>query len=410
MTSSTHTYQAYLLADPDDIELAIQSGSIRLDAGSSPHVTASLDVAIGSWSYTVVEYPDEEGYGYGEGPYGGLGYGGYYSMPAWSTDVETLIALDPRENARIRIDVNAITASGVQTRSFDLGLRERSIDYLNSTITLNLASDEGLLEDYGPLADDTAPLALASSLRDIIDYVLGEAIPGAALESTPAIDADLTPAPGGSEDDAFTWQAGQSALDFLHPLVQVAGYRLVCDEARQWTLRSEDYYADGSTMIRHGVNMIEADETIDRESGIWFDAAVTRHTWTDSGGLEQIRTDSYALTTPYTRLALFERDTPYPGPGFSEYAVRRAQQRGREVTATSVSDWRVNAEQPVTIYLADAPIQTGLTQSVEFDLSTDRMTINTRTVDTPDAAWLLIPEDETWLDQPLGESWTEEVI
>lgn len=411
MASSSHAKRAFLIGTPD-IELSIEAGenSITLDVGSDPHVKGTLTVGIGAWTYTLVEYADDIGMGYGEGPYGDGGYGGYYTLPEWDSNPETLTDLDPRQTARIRIDVDAVTASGVQSRSFDLGARIRAIDYTSATITLDLASDEGLLADWGPLADDTAPLALASSLRDIIDYALDQAIPGASLESTPAIDADLTPAPGGSDADAFTWRAGQSAMDFLHPLCQVAGYRLVCDEQRRWTLRSENYFADGSVAIRHGVNMVESDERIDRDSGIWFDAAATRHTWTDGDGVEQTRTDAYALNTPYTRLVLFERTTPYPGPGFSEYAVRRAQGRGREVVATAVNDWRVNTEQPITIAYADTPLQTGLTQSVVFDLDSNRMTLNTRTVDTPDAAWLLIPDDETWLDQTVGESWIEEVI
>lgn len=597
MSLSTHTYRAYLIGTPDR-ELSIISGTIRLDSTDLPHVTATLQVGLGVWTTTPVEVPDEFDYGYGEGPYGGGGYGGWMLVPSWDTDPGILTDLDPRVNARIRIDVDADTPAGAQARSFDLGLRARDIDYTEQTITLDLASDEALLTDYGPLYDDAAPFELAGSLRDVIDYVLDAVIPGAALEASPANDADvsaywaatnlvlnptaisttgfgvgasatglattatspwhgttsirwestgaadaylkvsvdgaasagdiitvsaylrassaglggrllirwindegatikndLSPstalpaspdwerlwhtstAPrgadrfeffilgeatstgdvfavdgllatagagledwfyGGSSDvhytyawsdaphasqstrepvidrdpDSLVWRSGQSAMDLLHPLVQAQGLRLVCNENREWTLRAEDYYAAGSTSIRHAVNMIESAERIDRDTGIWFDAAAAVYTWTvPSTGREKIRVDAYALSAPYTRMMRFEKvDTPYPGPGFAEYAVRRAQGRGREVVASCVSDWRAHAEQPVTIVYQDTPIQTGLTQTVEYDLSTDRMTVNTRTVDTPDAAWLLIPEDETWLDQPDGESWTEEVI
>ncbi len=100
--------------------------------------------------------------------------------------------------------------------------------------------------------------------------------------------------------------------------------------------------------------------------------------------MEHVQVDAYALTTPYTRLQLFERDTPYPGSGFSEYAVRRTQQRGREIEAHAVSDWRVTTEQSLTIYLDDEPTQTGNSQSVTFDLSNDEMTVSARTTDTAD--------------------------
>lgn len=53
------------------------------------------------------------------------------------------------------------------------------------------------------------------------------------------------------------------------------------------------------------------------------------------------------------------------------------------MTATTVSDWKAEAEQAITVYLDGAPIQIGATQSVTFDLDTDRMTVTTRTTDTP---------------------------
>lgn len=207
------------------------------------------------------------------------------------------------------------------------------------------------------------------------------------------------------QPDAFVWKAGQTALDFLAPLVQVAGLRLVCDEQRRWTLRDEDYTAPGSLSIRYGVNMIDGTDSVSRASGLWFDAAVTTYTWTDGTGAQQTKVDAYALNTPHTRLRTFEKATAYPGPGFSEYAVRRAQGRGREVTATAVADWRARAEQNGTVVLEGAPIQTGKTQRVEFDLNTDRMTITLRTTDTPALAWALGPDDLTWNDVAPALTW-----
>ena len=344
---------------------------------------ATLDVsAPGYWGVELVEYPGDE-FGYGEGPYGGGGYGGYFTVSSWIPDLTTLDALDPRDDLRIRIDVEFSDGATTVERSFNLGLRERNIDYEREVIVLTLASDEALLSDYAPLADDTAPLSLGTSLRDVVDYVLDSAIPGAALESSPSWDEDLT---GDADAEAFTWKGGQSGLDFLAPLVQVAGFRLVCNESQEWTLRNEDYEEAGAVSIRHAVNMITADETISRDSGIWYDAAATVWEWTDSLGVQQRMVDAYALTTPYTRLQLFERSTPYPGPGFSQYAVRRAQQRGREMMAVSVSDWNAHAEQSVTIYLNETLTQVGKIQSVSFSLDNDEMTVTARTQDTPEGA------------------------
>lgn len=535
MTASKHVYSAALIGAPD-VPLHVLDGQITFDAGRAPHVTASITIA--------------------------------------PPDLATLIALDPRLNPRVRITVDATFPTSTQNRTFNLELRRRQAAQNDALIALDLASDEQLLADYGPLADDRAPLTMQASLRQIVNYVIGTAIPGAALQpgadvpmralsnasnlvpnpragvnltDWTGLGGTLTRANGGppgspslislaatatsgltivydrtkvsvtpgrayrlsaffigttglpmtfdvviydaagniildvpeqpgtpanawerrslvfvtppnahnaalrffstvaatsgqqinvsgvrldevgddAVDDAayfdgdtidsaeyrydwggpahastatrrvlvdaptpeaLVWRAGQSALDFLAPLVQVVGYRLVCNELRAWTLRGEAYVAPGSLTIRYAVNMTEGTDEIDRDSGVWFDAAATRYTWDDFDGITQERTDTFAIKSPYNRLWLFEKTTPYPGPGFSAYAVRRAQGRGREVSATAVADWRANAEQPVQITLHEAAIQSGITQTVTFDLSTDEMTVTTRSIDTPAGA------------------------
>lgn len=188
------------------------------------------------------------------------------------------------------------------------------------------------------------------------------------------------------DKESLTWRAGQTALDFLHPLVQAAGFRLVCDESRVWTLRDEAYTAGDTLSVIHGINLIDGTDIIDRDTGLWFDAQVTRYTWNDTDGISREVIDSYALTATPSRVNLLEVNAPYPGPGRSQYAVRRAQGRGREVTVTTVADWRVVAEQTVSITLENAPLQLGEISTVRYDLDTDRMTITTRTTDIPAGA------------------------
>lgn len=546
MTVSTHTYTAVLTGSPDRV-LSVKGGRLVLDAGQAPHVQGQLRV----------------------------------SVPI----ATTLALLDPRLSARIRVTATSDLAGSV-SRTFNLGLRSRAVLHRNGEVTLPLAGDEALLEDYAPLADDTGAFASQASLRAVCNYVLGKVLPGTTLAASPATDVDITtysdstnlftdPAytgsagggysgtgatlsadttfPGGGRRGAYLnaptgidsylsianapgamsfgmqagrtytlaasgsvrsavggsvsprarrlvvfyrsgtgpytevasdpvpttvmsgtngtrvavrftlpvgttevfiraylghtagsitwglfrlseasddvtdtayydgataatagytytwtgtanasttarkalisrppagllWKAGQNALQFIMPIVQAAGLRLVCDEQRTWTLRDENYSAPDALAIRHGVNLIDATDTIDRAAGLWFDAQVTRYTWTDAAGMQQVRTDAYALNTPYTRLNTVDIPSAYPGPGRSQYAVRRAQGRGREVSAVAVADWRARAEQPITIVLEGAPTQIGQTTSVTFDLDRDEMTVTTRTTDTPAGA------------------------
>lgn len=565
MTVSQHIYAAQIVGGT---ALKVKGGGVSLDSSRWPYVQGSIQIP----------------------------------MPS----LATLAALDPRMSpaARIRLSVQATFPWGTQARTFDLTLRDRSIEHGSARVTLELASDEAILDEFTPLADDTGPLAYQASLRGLVGYVLGKVIPGAVLATgadvaVPALadssnlirnpragvntgdwaaswtagglsifriasggpayaptyvaylsnsgvftnnaemyiteaavsmtagkqhvlsvsvsagagrqiildavcfDASgnivgfIPPVPitgnnawqraatlpfgayantakirvrvraaqlGGSEyvnvtgwrlceatgdyaadclyldgdtadtaqydyawaqaahasistrkrlvnaatPDALTWKAGQSAMSFLSPLVQAAGLRLVCDENRVWTLRATGFKSDGVLSVRHAVNLVDGSEKISRRDEDWFDAAVARWRWTDRNGQSQERTDSYALAASYSRVRLFEFTTPYPGPGFAEYAVKRAQGRGREVTVTTVSDWTATAEQDVQIVLDGAATQTGQTISVAFNFDRDEMTINTRTIDTAPGAWILLPVGEKWTDSPAGASWTGE--
>lgn len=206
---------------------------------------------------------------------------------------------------------------------------------------------------------------------------------------------------------SLLWEVGSSAMDFLNPLVQAAGLRLVCDEARNWTLRSETFIADGSIAISYGVNLIDGTDRIDRDSGLWFDAAVRRYRWRDRDGIQRERIDKFALVDPPTLVSMLDIDSAYPGPGRAEYAVRRAQNRGREVTASAHANWDAAAEQPTTIILDSAPTQYGLAQSIRFDLEANEMTVNTATADIDPGAWILADDTQSWLAAPSTQSWLD---
>lgn len=191
--------------------------------------------------------------------------------------------------------------------------------------------------------------------------------------------------------ESLLWKAGVKAIDFLLPIVQAAGYRLVCDERRVWTLRNAEYTAAGVTLIRYGVNMQDGTDEITRDDGDWFDAAVTRYTWRDADGVTHQKVDAYAAQTPYTRVETFEKASPYPGPGFSAYAVARAKGRGRRITAAAVADWRSDADQAMQIVLNGSAEQVGVVQTLTYSLDDDTMAVEGRTADVAIGSIDLLP-------------------
>lgn len=562
-----------LTAKVGEYTLAVKAGALSLDVSRAPHVSGTITLA--------------------------------WPAPAIAA------ALDPRYTPAPRVTVTAetTTAWGVNAhREFNLSVRDRSVQHREGQMVLTLASDESLLADYAPLADDETPYSLATSLRAVVNYALGKAIPGATLAGTPAVDADMTPyadsvnlitdpsvegggtiyvgtnctvdradttwkavgtrcinlyavtstdsyasisgdvggmrlgmtagrtyvlsatgrvktgypvggtaggnarrlvafwklgstyytaqspalpttqgiqtrvsvrftIPEGATEafvrvynghtvgevqwDAFRlseytgdpadtayydgatpatpgyayawtgpvngstskrtalisrsidlmrWKAGVDALRFLAPMIQAAGLRLVCDEARVWTLRPVDYQASGALSFRPGVNIIDADDVISRDENEWCDAAVVVYTWIGTDGRTLTAVDAFSLSATRSRVVRLERSTPYPGPGLAAYTVHRAQQRGRVVTVETPTVWTARAESPLQIILDGAPTQIGTVTAVTFDLGEASMTVTARTTDTPASAWVLIPTGERWIDSPVGGSWISEVI
>lgn len=145
MTETTHTYRAFLLGTPEH-ELQIEdddSSHITLDAGQAPHILAGL--ALKPQSMAILD------------------------------------ALDPRGSARVRVECTMTGQTGPAVlRTFDLGLRRRSVAQADALALVELASDEAMLDDYRPLTDRSLFYS-QHSLRAIVEEVLGVAIPGATL-------------------------------------------------------------------------------------------------------------------------------------------------------------------------------------------------------------------------------------
>lgn len=130
-----------------------------------------------------------------------LARGGWASLDAmnvpYATSRLTLPLVSPEEVEDIdpRDGIRAVIVAGDDhigsSRLFDLAVRSRRADHKGKTIEMELASDEALLMDYAPLSTDTGARAHETSLRAVVNYVLGKI--GASLEAG-TYDADVTAA------------------------------------------------------------------------------------------------------------------------------------------------------------------------------------------------------------------------
>lgn len=242
----------------------------------------------------------------------------------------------------------------------------------------------------------------ASTDTDIYTY----AWTGTANNST----STRTVVDGASADyDAFTWEPGVSAWDFLEPLVQASGLRLYCDEARVWHLVDPARVPAGAVTIAEETNLLEANESVSRYAE-WFDAVVVRYQWTTAAGVSRVKYDvaSEVVGTPKAVLRIDER-RPYPGPGYAAAVLHRAEGRGRVFGITALSDYRVTPGDALTAVIPDTPEQNGRVSAVTWTLRDRRMTVRSSgLIDISPTAWLELDAGEEWLDSPVGESWLEE--
>jgi hypothetical protein len=284
----------------------------------------------------------------------------------------TLITqIDPRQGDRVTIVVKRtnVQTQAVQTRTFDLGLRGSTIDYLNGTMTLDLAGDELRLQDF--LRYETVYATLnppfTGSLVTLVNWGLGIVFPGVTL-AMGAIEASI-------DANKIVFKAGDSMWGLLDPFVRGAGLRLWCDEARIWHLDAPSTGAGGNFTIP-GVTMMN--HTLTREP--WADAVVIENTWTDAtGAIWTVAQSAYtsAAGGPTKGFILRNAASTVPSVAAAVQLYYRMQGRGRDLTAKAVSDYTVTPGRGVAMNVPNASY-TGMVSSVSWDFPSDEMTITTR--------------------------------
>lgn len=289
---------------------------------------------------------------------------------------------------------NAFGTRASTRRSLDLVLRSREVDHANGTMYLTAASDESLLQDYALVAT-AATSAGSSSVRGICAWVLGK------------VGLVLYPGTADGTVDDSTWLPGQSAWDYLRPLVDAVGLRLWCDDRRNF------YLADPIDGTAGGLSIsakyaTQATDAIDMERD-WYDAVVITYSWRDAAGNDQTAYDT-AAAGGYSKVLALTYDRPYPGRGAAAAMLRRTLGRGRQQTLEAVSDYSAAPGMAVTVTLPNTPIQTGLLSAVSWQVPGDEMRLTPRDlIDTPVSAWVYAQAGVAWDEIPVGTDWTEYV-
>lgn len=278
-------------------------------------------------------------------------------------------------------------------RSFDLGIRSRERGPDN-TLILQLASDEGLLQDWAPMLGPPfndeggfgAGVVPALNLADITAQVLALPYFSGTLV-TVNIDRPMTEFYDGPYGTGsvygIPWQAGVTAFDFLTTLLDVAGARLWCDENKGWHLDPAVRNNTTTTTITSDSSLTDYTDTIDRD-GDWYNAVVYRYRWVTTSGVAQTGNDYANGGMPWSRTKTVEvdlgrRPNSFSTPlGAAVSMLAQVSTLGRTVPVSAVNDFSATPGGTLTVTLPDATTLSGRIASVAWDLKTREMRLETR--------------------------------
>jgi len=280
-------------------------------------------------------------------------------------------------------------------RDLDLGVRTTSVDHNTGEVTLELTSDEGLLQDYALVAAQNFTPGY-TSVKTAISDALSRI--GAVLQTT-ALDGTV-------EATATDWEPGQTAWDYISPLLTSSSLRLYCDERRFWYLVGDNDTVDGALVLTDTETIVQATDGISRDAR-WYDAVVITYTWRDPvTGTTTVNIDT-AQGDTVTKVLSLEYSTFYPGPGAAARVLSRATGLGRVQSVQAVNDYTATPGQEARITLPGTLENVGTVQSIVWNLPGDIMAVESSgLVEIPATAWAKVRAGIRWQDISAGISWT----
>ncbi|WP_336630768.1 MULTISPECIES: fibronectin type III domain-containing protein [unclassified Microbacterium] len=190
---------------------------------------------------------------------------------------------------------------------------------------------------------------------------------------TPVVDRPL---------ETFYWRPSMSGWEFLMALVGSFGYRLFCDERRNWFLIDPNTYVLPGE-VATGAVATAATDTIDRTDDAYVTGVSILWKWRDRWGIDQERTET-AGTAGRVRNLTFDR--PYPGTGLAAAILARAAGAGREHDVTAFMDLTATPAMKFSATFPGVATQRARVTAVEWGIRDGLMRVTGRNGNSvPDA-------------------------
>jgi hypothetical protein len=349
--SVRHRYSA--IAHPrygDAFELDVEEADVTFDSAWSPYIQASV-------TCKVIE------------------------------DAALLAALDPRNGCRVTIYMGYVYDGFIDDVHplADLHVRERRVNRPANTITLTLASDEALAEDYKRLA--WGPHASTVGLNEFVTSHAGfSVVPGPVT-----VVSDFPEKHGAAELADMVQDVGQDSLSMIADAAERLDARVYVDGDRTWRIaRKAEISGVAALKLFSGpegtIFDSEAILTRGRDAGSGFHNAVTlKYLWKDSAGNDKrmfgnavISSGPYATATVGYMGLYEEREYPVSQATANAAAanvLRSKARRGHQATLAAHAAYWLRPGHTVTLQLPSGAQERWLVRQVRFTPSTGTMTL-----------------------------------
>lgn len=283
------------------------------------------------------------------------------------------------------------TPGAASRRHMVLSVRGRDVNP-DQSVTLTLASDEGILGDIRVLG---APYGgwvyVYATVRAFISAFLtsmGFTLQAGTADA--AVPAGVNPA--APADTGIMYMGGSTWAEQFEVQLLNGQLKLWCDEAGLWHLEYPEYVLPATIVLTAGTNLSSQSEHIDRSSEDFAQRVLAYFTYPDP-------------TTGAPTTELFYADSAVPAPGTATYSrktvridfptfpsyttvqdmvqamVDRMAKRGREVPVDAVSDYVVTPGMTLNVTTSWGPALHGPVTAVTWRHPENEMTIRSENLE-----------------------------
>lgn len=248
----------------------------------------------------------------------------------------------------------------------DLGVRAISYDYVSKEATISLASDEAIAQDVHGYGDDVMVTYydLRSVVNEVLNFISADLEAGTANQTYPL----------GYNLQKYEVNLPNTAWDFIESMTTAAGFRVYCDELRNWYL-VETTAVSGELELTDTDNITSFQKDISREN-LWYNQAVIQYEDPDLG---TIFDDYFATGTGNIRTIYLKKENmSFPGFGAAQAIVERSLTRGEIYSIESIANFDARPSQTLTVDITGEPTKTGVVQSITWSLPSARMSVDIR--------------------------------